>query len=262
MSAQPFAPFRCLVLDDDPLVGDLASSFVARIPGLVLAGQYADALLAFEHLAREPVDILLTDIELPQLSGLELVRALRQPPQVIFMTSHPEYALPTYDLDAVDFLVKPLRFERFLRAIDKALLHLRARAAEAASRLADERASPALADENEPFFIRTELQFVKVRFADVAYVEAMRDFTKVHLLDGTVHITLVNLKQMEAQLPPNLFVRTHRSFLVNVNKIDAVTSQEVRIGRVDVPLGLTFREGLLAQVVQQRLLSRHPNKPV
>ncbi|MBD2722651.1 LytR/AlgR family response regulator transcription factor [Hymenobacter armeniacus] len=259
MLPAPLPPFSCLVLDDDPLVSDLASSFVARIPALALAGQYADALLAFEHLAREPVDILVTDIELPELNGLELVRALRQPPQVIFMTSHPEYALPTYDLDAVDFLVKPLRFERFLRAIDKALLHLRARAAEAASRHAT--ASPAPVDENDTFFIRTELQFVKLRYADVAYVEAMRDFSKVHLLDGTVHITLVSLKHMEGQLPPQLFVRTHRSFLVNAGKIDAVTGQEVRVGRVEVPLGLTFRDAVLAQVVQQRLLSRHPHKP-
>ncbi|UOQ96216.1 LytTR family DNA-binding domain-containing protein [Hymenobacter sp. 5317J-9] len=248
-------PFTCLVLDDDPLVSDLASSYVARIPALTLAGQYADALPAFEHLARIPVDLLITDIELPELNGLELVRALRRPPLVIFMTSHPEYALPTYDLDAVDFLVKPLRFERFLRAIDKALLQLRARAAEAAS--------PPVApvDENEAFFIRTELQYVKVRYADVSYVEAMRDFSKVHLADGTVHITLVNLKHMEDQLPASLFVRTHRSYLVNAGRIDAVAGQAVRVGNVEVPLGLTFRDAVLAQVVQQRLLSRHPHKP-
>ncbi|MDO7845837.1 LytTR family DNA-binding domain-containing protein [Hymenobacter sp. M29] len=254
------APFTCLVLDDDLLVRDLAVSFVERIPSLLLVGQYDDALLAFEHLARTPVDILITDIELPQLSGLELVRALRQPPQVIFMTSHPEYALPTYELDAVDFLVKPLRFDRFLRAIDKALLLLRGRAAEAAP------APVAPADAADPtagadtFFIRTELQFLKLRYDEVTYVEAMRDFVKVHLLDGTVHITLVNLKHMEEQLPPALFVRTHRSFLVNIRHIDAVTNQEVRIGKVEVPLGSTFRETVLNQVVQQRLLSRHPSK--
>ncbi|MBJ6109632.1 response regulator transcription factor [Hymenobacter sp. BT523] len=248
-------PFTCLVLDDDPLVSDLASSYVARIPALTLAGQYADALPAFEHLARTSVDLLITDIELPELNGLELVRALRRPPLVIFMTSHPEYALPTYDLDAVDFLVKPLRFERFLRAIDKALLHLRASATEATSPPAPP------VDENEAFFIRTELQFVKVRYADVAYVEAMRDFSKVHLADGTVHITLVNLKHMEGQLPASLFVRTHRSYLVNAGRIDAVGGQAVRVGAVEVPLGLTFREAVLAQVVQQRLLSRHPHKP-
>ncbi|MDO7852052.1 LytR/AlgR family response regulator transcription factor [Hymenobacter convexus] len=254
------APFTCLVLDDDLLVRDLAGSFVERIPSLVLAGAYDDALLAFERLAREPVDILITDIELPQLNGLELVRALRQPPQVIFMTSHPEYALPTYELDAVDFLVKPLRFDRFLRAIDKALLLLRARAAEAAPVLPSAGSPPEPTDEPDTFFIRTEFQFLKLRFAEVAYVEAMRDFVKVHLLDGTVHITLVNLKHMEEQLPPALFVRTHRSFLVNTSHIDAVTNQEVRIGKVEVPLGSTFREAVLAQVVQQRLLSRHPSR--
>lgn len=254
------APFRCLVLDDDLLVRDLAGSFVERIPTLELVGAYDDALRAFEHLSRQPVDILVTDIELPQFSGLDLVRALRQPPQVIFMTSHPEYALTTYDLDAVDFLVKPLRFDRFLRAVDKALLLLRGRAADAAADAAAHPAAPGAEIALDTFFIRTEFQFLKLRFADVAYVEAMRDFVKVHLLDGAVHITLVNLKHMEAQLPPTLFVRTHRSFLVNISRIDAVTNQEVRVGNVDVPLGVTFREAVLSQVVQQGLLSRHPSK--
>jgi len=247
-------PFRCLVLDDDLLVRDLAASFVEQVPALVLAGAYTDPLPAFEYLVREPVDLLLTDIELPHLNGLELVRALRQPPLVIFMTSHPEYALPTYDLDAVDFLVKPLRFDRFLRAIDKALLLLRARP------VATSAPAPLAAD-GESFFIRTEFQYLKLRYVDVAYVEAMRDFVKVHLLDGTVHITLVSLKHMEAQLPSASFVRTHRSFLVNARHIAAVTNQEVRVGNVEVPLGLTFREAVLAQVVQQSLVSRHPHKP-
>lgn len=252
MSLPTALPFSCLVLDDDLLVGDLVSSYVARVPSLTLRGCYDNALTAFEALARAPVDLLITDIELPELNGLELVRALRRPPLVIFMTSHPAYALPTYDLDAVDFLVKPLHFDRFLRAVDKALFMLRARAAGPAPE-----APPA---EDDAFFIRTEFQFVKLRFDDVAYVEAMRDFVKVHLLDGTVHITLVNLKQMEAQLPPARFMRTHRSFLVNARQIDIVTAHEVRIGRFEVPLGLTFRDEVLAQVVQQRLLSRHPGK--
>ncbi|MBF9140505.1 LytR/AlgR family response regulator transcription factor [Hymenobacter properus] len=255
-SAAP-PPFSCLVLDDDPLVGDLVSSYVARVPSLTLCGCHENALAAFEHLNREPVDILISDIELPELNGLELVRALRQPPLVIFMTSHPEYALPTYDLDAVDFLVKPLRFDRFLRAIDKALLLLRARAADAAQPATS---SPEPTDEDDTFFIRTEFQFLKLHYAEVAYVEAMRDFVKVHLLDGTVHITLVNLKHMEEQLPPALFVRTHRSFLVNARHIEAVTNQEVRVRGAEVPLGSTFRDAVLQQVVQQRLLSRHPSK--
>ncbi|WP_201984582.1 LytR/AlgR family response regulator transcription factor [Hymenobacter rubidus] len=254
--ALPAPAFSCLVLDDDLLVRDLAASFVEQIPSLTLTGLYDNAVLAFEHLARQPVDLLITDIELPQLNGLELVRALRQPPLVIFVTSHPHYALPTYDLDAVDFLVKPLRFDRFLRAVDKALLLLRAKALPPTHPAP---AGPLPADDS--FFIRTEFQFLKLHYAEVAYVEAMRDFVKVHLLDGTVHITLVNLKQMEAQLPPHLFVRTHRSFLVNTGKIEAVTNQEVRVGNVEVPLGITHREAVLAQVVQQHLLARHPGKP-
>ncbi|MFD1469132.1 LytR/AlgR family response regulator transcription factor [Hymenobacter caeli] len=248
MPAAP-PPLRCVVLDDDPLCCDLVASFVRRVPALALAGTFGEPVAAFEHLGRHPTDLLLTDIELPGLSGLELVRGLRQPPLVVFLTSHPEYALPTYELDAVDFLVKPLAFPRFLRAIDKAL---RLRPADAPS-------APPAPGPDGTFFIRTAQQFLRLGYADVAYAEAMGDFVKVHLASGTVHVTLVSLKHLEAQLPADQFVRTHRSFLANAARITAVTADEVCLGPAGaVPLGHTFRDAVLAQVVQQRLVSRHP----
>ncbi|WP_151087820.1 LytR/AlgR family response regulator transcription factor [Hymenobacter baengnokdamensis] len=247
-SSPPASSLRCAVLDDDPLSCDLVASYVGRVPALALHGTFAQPMAAFEFLNRTPIDLLISDIELPGLSGLELVRSLRQPPLVLFLTSHPEYALPTYELDAVDFLVKPLTFPRFLRAIDKALrLHAGQSWAEAAP--------PA----DDTFFIRTEQQFLRLRCAEVAYAEAMGDFVKVHLLSGAVHVTLVSLKHFEEQLPAHCFLRTHRSFLVNATHINAVTADEVRLGpTLTVPLGQSFREGVLAQVVQQRLVSRHP----
>ncbi|GAA4495072.1 LytTR family DNA-binding domain-containing protein [Hymenobacter ginsengisoli] len=241
-------PLRCAVLDDDPLSCDLVASYVARVPSLVLVGTFSESVAAFEHLSRAPVDLLFSDIELPGLNGLELVRGLRQPPLVVFLTSHPEYALPTYELDAVDFLVKPLAFPRFLRAVDKALrLHV------------GPPAGSGLPAADGTFFIRTEQQFLRLRCADVAYAEAMRDFVKVHLTTGAVHVTLVNLKNFEEQVPAGCFLRTHRSFLVNKMHITAITADEVRLGpALTVPLGQSFREEVLAQVVQQRLVSRHP----
>ncbi|QKG55701.1 response regulator transcription factor [Hymenobacter sp. BRD128] len=240
-------PLRCAVLDDDPLSCDLVAGYVGRVPALALVGSFTEPVAAFEYLSRAPIDLLVTDIELPGLSGLELVRGLRQPPLVVFLTSHPEYALPTYELDAVDFLMKPLAFPRFLRAVDKAQ---RLHAGPAAG-------SPPPADDT--FFIRTEQQFLRLRCAEVAYAEAMRDFVKVYLTSGAVHITLVNLKHFEEQVPTGCFLRTHRSFLVNKAHITAVAADEVRLGpALTVPLGQSFREEVLAQVVQQRLISRHP----
>ena len=240
------ALLRCVVLDDDPLCRAQLAGYVGRVPALALCGNFADAIAAFDYLSQHPADLLLTDIELPGLSGLELVRGLRQPPLTIFLTSHAEYALPTYDLDAVDFLVKPLAFPRFLRAIDKAQrLHQNQAATQS---------EPAPADY---FFIRTEREFVRLTCAEVAYAEAMRDFVKVHLLTGVVHITLVSLKHFEAQVPAGCFLRTHRSFLVNTAHISAVTADEVRLGAtLAVPLGQSFREAVLAQVVQQHLVKR------
>ncbi|QDA58679.1 LytR/AlgR family response regulator transcription factor [Hymenobacter jejuensis] len=260
----PEAPLRCVVLEDDLLVRELVGSFVEQIPSLQLTGLYEDAMLAFEHLAQQPTELLISDIEMPRLNGLELVRSLRQPPLVIFMTSHRQYAAQTYELDAVDYLVKPLTFERFLRAVDKAQLMVSARrqwqqgaAGSGTTAPSDSEAQP-LEVAEDYFFIRTEFQFVKLRYADVVYVEAMRDFTKIHLLDGTVHITLVNLKNIEEQLPKNLFVRTHRSFLVNASKIEVVTNQDVKVNKMSVPLGLTFRDVVTERVVQQRLITRKP----
>lgn len=246
-------PLQCLVLEDDLLVRELVVGFVEQLPGLQVVGAYEKPLDAFEQLSQQTVDLLISDIELPGISGLELVRSLRQPPLVIFITSHPHYAAQTYDLDAVDFLPKPLSFQRFLRAVDKARMMVRARQqwqqAGAAS-------SNALDTQADDFFIRTELQYVKLRYADVLYVEAMRDFTKIHLVDGTVHITLVNLKHLEEQLPARHFIRTHRSFLVNADKIDVITGQDVQVQKITVPLGLTYRDAVTERVVQNRLITR------
>ena len=242
----PTVPLHCVVLDDDPLCRAQLAGYVGRVPALALGGTFAEPVAAFDYLSQHPVELLLTDIELPGLSGLELVRGLHQPPLTIFLTSHPEYALPTYDLDAVDFLVKPLAFPRFLRAIDKAQQLHRGRAA-----------APAAVAPADYFFIRTEREFLRLACAEVAYAEAMRDFVKVHLLSGAVHVTLVSLKHFEAQVPAGCFLRTHRSFLVNTTHISAVTADEVRLGPTHaVPLGQSFREAVLTQVVQQRLVKR------
>ncbi|WP_303311107.1 LytTR family DNA-binding domain-containing protein [Hymenobacter sp. BT730] len=253
-------PITCLVLEDDLLMRDLVGSFVEQVPSLQLVGLHEQPLAAFEQLARQPADLLISDIEMPGLNGLELVRALRQPPLVIFMTSHQKYAAQSYEVDAVDYLLKPLAFDRFLRAIDKArqILQYRRKALSIPEQVPapDESVPPGSTPAEEYFFIRTEMQFVKLRYNEVVYIEAMRDFTKVYLEDGTVHITLVNLKNIESQLPALLFVRTHRSFLVNASKIEVITNQDVKLLKVAVPLSLTFRDAVTERVVQNRLITR------
>ncbi|MCA8829658.1 LytTR family DNA-binding domain-containing protein [Hymenobacter sp. BT728] len=246
-------PLTCVILEDDLLIRELVVGFVEQVPGLQLAAAFEHPVAAFDYLSQHPVDLLISDIELPGLSGLELVRSLRQPPLVIFITSHAHYAAQTYDLDAVDFLPKPLAFQRFLRAVDKALLMFRARQQ---WQQPTEAGPPALETHPEDFFIRTELQYVRLRYADVLYVEAMRDFTKLHLVDGTVHITLVNLKHLEEQLPARHFMRTHRSFLVNADKIDVITGQDVQVQKKLVPLSLSYRDAVTERVVQNRLITR------
>ncbi|AIZ65105.1 hypothetical protein PK28_08160 [Hymenobacter sp. DG25B] len=253
-------PITCLVLEDDLLMRDLVGSFVEQVPALQLIGLHEQPLAAFEQLARQPADLLISDIEMPGLNGLELVRALRQPPLVIFMTSHQKYAAQSYEVDAVDYLLKPLAFDRFLRAIDKARQLLQHRRA---ARLINEPSpapwppsTPGSSSQEDYFFIRTEMQFVKLRYDEVAYIEAMRDFSKVFLEDGTVHITLVNLKNIESQLPAPLFVRTHRSFLVNASKIEVITNQDVKLLKVAVPLSQTYRDEVTERVVQNRLITR------
>ncbi|MBD2715427.1 response regulator transcription factor [Microvirga sp. STR05] len=239
----------CLLLDDDPLVLDLLQAYVAMTDVLDVKATFTDPLEAHRYLLHNDVQVLFSDVTMPHLSGLDLVRSLHQPPLVVLMTAHPQYAMEGFNLDVIDFLLKPISLDRFLKAVNKVAGILRASSAETDPK-------QDLLSGWGSFFIRTDAQFVRLHYRDVLYIEALKDFTKINTADGRTHLTLVNLKNLEEQLPPGLFVRTHRSYLVNASRIDSISNLEVRVGGHALPLGQTYRERVTERIVNRTLIRR------
>ncbi|OQP67375.1 DNA-binding response regulator [Niastella vici] len=231
---------RCLIIDDEPPAREIIRRYVQEIPTLQLMGECANAIQAFTVLQQQPVDLLFLDIRMPQLNGTDFIKTLKNPPRVIFTTAFSEYALEGYELDVVDYLMKPIRFDRFLKAVNKAFpLHA------AATAIKPVIASEVEEKKNESFvYFRADRKMVKVMLDDILYIESMKDYIKVFTRQGVI-ITKQSISSVEAMLPGKLFVRTHRSFIVSINKIRSFTNELVEIDKTDIPIGKLFRNGVL-----------------
>lgn len=233
---QERAEIRCLVVDDEPPARDVLTRYIGQVPFLQLAGTCSNALEAISFLQTHPVDLLFLDIRMPKLNGNELVKILKNPPKIVFTTAHAEYALEGYDLDAMDYLLKPVQFERFLKAVRKAF-QLQTAPAEIS----------AVPDglHQEPFvYFRADRKMIKVLLGDILYIESMKDYVKVYTAGGVI-VTRQSISQLEEMLPEKLFIRTHRSFIVSLQKIHSYTAEVVEIGKAEVPIGKLFRSQVL-----------------
>jgi two-component system, LytTR family, response regulator len=207
---------------------------------LELIGECANAIQALTVLQKQPVDLLFLDIRMPQLNGTDFIKTLKNPPKVIFTTAFSEYALEGYELDVVDYLMKPIRFDRFVKAVNKAY-PLNG----AAAHLKPVVASAVEEKKNESFvYFRADRKMVKVMLDDILYIESMKDYIKVFTRQGVI-ITKQSISSVEAMLPEKLFVRTHRSFIVSINKIKSFTNELVEIDKTDIPIGKLFRNGVM-----------------
>lgn len=231
---------RCLVVDDEPPAREIIRRYVQEIPTLQLMGECANAIQVLTILQQQPIDLLFLDIRMPQLNGTDFIKTLQHPPKVIFTTAFSEYALEGYELDVVDYLMKPIRFDRFLKAVNKAfpLNNTAAVLKPVAPEVVAEK-------KNESFvYFRADRKMVKVMLDDILYIESMKDYIKVHTLQGVI-ITKQSISSVEAMLPGKLFVRTHRSFIVSINKIKSFTNELVEIDKTDIPIGKLFRNGVM-----------------
>lgn len=231
---------RCLIVDDEPPAREIIRRYVQEIPTLQLIGECANAIQALTVLQQQAIDLIFLDIRLPQLNGTDFIKTLKNPPKVIITTAFSEYALEGYELDVVDYLMKPIRFDRFLKAVNKAY------PLNGASTM-EKPAAPTMTIEkkNESFvYFRADRKMVKVMLDDILYIESMKDYIKVYTLQGVI-ITKQSISSVEAMLPGKLFVRTHRSFIVSINKIRSFTNELVEIDKTDIPIGKLFRNGVL-----------------
>ncbi len=231
-----------LIVDDEPLARGGLSEFVARVDFLTEAGQCRSGMDALSFLQRQPVDLLLLDVQMPGLNGTDLVRALPEPPAVIFTTAHPSFAVEGFELHAVDYLLKPIGFPRFLRAV------LRAREQIAP---ASAPSSPAL--EETDIFIREDGRVTRLRTAHILYAEAMQNYCRIHTTQGNF-LPLLPLSQLLSSLPGDRFTQIHRSYLVNLDRVDGVEGNQVRIGDKRLPISRSKREEVMERLLGDRLL--------
>jgi two-component system LytT family response regulator len=227
-------PIKCLVVDDEPPAREIIRRYISEVPMLELAGEAPNAVQAMNFLQHHPVDLIFLDIRLPQLNGNEFLKILKNPPKVIFTTAHAEYALEGYELDVVDYLLKPVQFDRFLKAVHKAV---QTGYPEIPQSL------PELKQQAFVYF-RADRKMVKVMLSDILYIESMKDYIKVVTTRGII-ITKQSISSVEEMLPEDLFLRTHRSFIVALPKIRSYTSELIEIEKAEIPIGKLFRNGVM-----------------
>ncbi len=228
---------RCLIVDDEPPAREIIKQYIADTPMLQLEGECGNAIQALSFLQQQTTDLIFLDIRMPQLSGTDFIKTLQHPPKIIFTTAHAEYALDGYELDVVDYLLKPIRFDRFLKAVNKAYHY-------SSSKPGTEH-TPADHEKKDAFvYFRADRKMIKVLLDDILYIESMKDYVKVITSQETI-ITKQSISSVEAMLPENQFVRSHRSFVVSLQKIKSYTSELIQIGKTEIPIGKLYRSHLL-----------------
>ncbi|WP_347158369.1 LytR/AlgR family response regulator transcription factor [Pontibacter chitinilyticus] len=235
---------NCIAVDDEPLALGMIASFIEQTPFLRLSGRYASAVEALQGLHQQPIDLVFLDIQMPDLSGIELARVLDKGeygigPRIIFTTAFSQYALEGYKVDALDYLVKPFNYADFLKAATKAQAYAELMQKPAPAALP----APAAEPEEEFLFLKVEYQLVRISFSDISYIEGLKDYVKVHLTGNSKPIlSLTSLKALEEKLPAKRFMRIHRSFIVALDKIAAVSKNKVQIGDTYIAVSDQYKE--------------------
>jgi len=232
----------CIIVDDEPVARKILHEFVEQVPFLDLQAKFENAMKAEAFLKTESVDLIFLDIEMPKVSGLQFLQKLQVESMVILTTAFPQYALEGYELDIIDYLLKPFALNRFLKAVQKAKDFYQMKY------MAVGALSPSY------IFIKSEKRIEKIELCDILYAESVGNYVSVYTENKRI-IAYLTMKSLESQLPLNEFIKVHQSYLVNCSKINAIEGNEIRIGARSVPISRNFRETVM-KVVHQRLLKR------
>ncbi|WP_373512180.1 LytR/AlgR family response regulator transcription factor [Persicitalea sp.] len=235
---------NCIAVDDEPLALGLVCAFVEKTPFLNLVGRYSSAVEALQGLHELDVDLLFLDIQMPDLTGIELARVLEKAagttaPRIVFTTAFNNFALEGFRVDALDYLLKPFNYEEFLRAASKAKAYF-----ELVKKAENGTSSTAPAPSQEDYlFLKVEYQLIRVAYADILYIEGLKDYVKVHLRNETNPLlSLTSLKNLEEKLPAHRFMRVHRSYIVGLEKIEAISKTSIQIGDAVVPVSDQYKD--------------------
>ncbi len=237
---------KCLIVDDENLAIDVIKKHVERIPFLELVTTTTSAFQAIDIIEREKIDLLFLDIQMPELTGLELLGALNHKPQVIFTTAYPDYALQSYEFDAIDYLVKPIPFDRLIKAVNKA--KARIQPINTPAQIISEESSA-----KDFIFVKTDYKTVRIDLSQIHFIESMKDYVIFHLGSEQVK-SLLSIKNVEDQLPKDQFVRIHRSFIIAPDKIQEIERNTLLVNDCRINVGTNYREVFKEIVDQKRVV--------
>ena len=224
---------KTIAIDDEPLALRLVSDYVRKTPFLDLAGSFENPLEAVDFLSKQTADLIFVDIQMPDLTGIEFTRSLDNPPKIIFTTAYSKYAIEGYKLNAIDYLLKPFSYEEFLKAANKAHKQIEL----------ESNVSPTIEANNQFLFLKSEYKLRRINFNEILYIEGLKDYIKVYTTDEDKPVLSLNsIKSIEQKLPENKFMRVHRSFIVNLDKIEVIERSRIIFGKVYIPVSDQYKD--------------------
>jgi two-component system LytT family response regulator len=240
---------NCVIVDDEPLAREGLASYVREVGFLKLAGTCENPLELMKLLDRQPADLIFLDIQMPKMNGIEFLKIMQKPPMVVITTAYPTYALESFQLDVLDYLLKPITFERFFKAASKARDY---------HRLLNKPSSPDIdkpGKHDDYFFIKCGSKYEKIPLDEILYIEGMQNYINIFTVKGK-YVTMLSLKNLEENLAGKAFIRVHKSYIVAIGKIDGIEGNEIFIQASKIPISRNYREQVISQVVTNRLWDR------
>jgi DNA-binding LytR/AlgR family response regulator len=232
---------KVIIVDDEPLALEVLETYLTHFPELKLSAKCTNAVEAFESLSVGDIDLMFLDIQMPQISGIDFLKSLKNPPKVIFTTAFSNYALEGFELNAVDYLLKPFSLDRFNKAVQK-FKEIYAKNDKALGE----------AEAADYIFVKADKKLIKLRFEDIFYVEGLKDYVMLHTPGGRI-VTLQTMKSLEEKLPSANFIRVHRSYIVNLNLIELLEANSVTVNKKKIPIGKNYKDELFNVINQKRL---------
>jgi DNA-binding LytR/AlgR family response regulator len=238
----------CIIIDDEPLARKGLREYLADVDFLQLAGEFDNPVKAMDMLAKEEIHLLFLDIQMPKITGLEFFKTLQHAPPVIFTTAFPQYALEGFELNALDYLVKPVSFDRFLKAAMRAKEFYEVRQ----KNISEKTPGAAIP---EYFFIKADSKLVKIAYDDLLFAEALQNYVVIHTRDKK-YITYLTFRSVEDYLPPDKFIKTHKSYIISASKVDSIEANDIRIGQHHIPISRNLKDEVMNKLVNGKFLKR------
>jgi DNA-binding LytR/AlgR family response regulator len=239
---------NCVIIDDEPLARKGIKEYIADVDFLNLVGEYDNALKAADQISLGELQLLFLDIQMPKITGLDFFKTLQHPPPVIFTTAYPQYALDGFELNALDYLVKPISFDRFLKAALRAKEFYEVRQVNILE-------TKQFSSDPEYFFIKADNKLIKILFEEILFAEAMQNYVVIHTKDKK-HITYLTFKSVEEYLPAELFIKTHKSYIIAASKIESIEANDILIGQHHIPISRNLKEEVMEKLLKGRFLKR------